>query len=465
MEKFDVVVIGAGPGGYPAAIRAAQLGASVAIIEREKPGGTCLNWGCIPTKTLIASSELYHRAAHGEALGVKPGRIGFDYAAMIERKNGVVSKLNTGVSALLTSNGVTYIEGTASFIDPHRLCVQSKNEDTWLKADKVIIATGAASALPGFLPKSKRIMESRSFLDQTALPKSLIVLGGGVIGCEFACMAAQLGCNVTIVEMLDDILMVLDKDVRRVLRKQMEKALGIKIYTGVPLSDIQADQTAVSGNIGDETVEAEALLVAIGRKPCTAELNLAHTGIETDQAGTIAVDDQQRTAMANIFAIGDVTTGSTQLAHAATSEGVLAAEVAVTGTRRRAETIVPACIFTSPEVGTAGISEAEAKANGIAIKTGRFDFMGLSKAMAAGETVGFVKWIADAETGQLLGATAIGAHATELISEAATAIRNQLTAEALGNTIHCHPTFSEAWMEAAHALHGTCVHQPARKKR
>ncbi|HPB11553.1 MAG TPA: FAD-dependent oxidoreductase, partial [Kiritimatiellia bacterium] len=238
MFDFDVIVIGAGPGGYPAAIRAAQLGKKTAIIEKEAFGGTCLNWGCIPTKTLIASAERFHHAAHSESFGVTAKNVAFDYAVMAARKNEIVKRLSGGVQGLLKSNGVELIAGAARFEGPNRLSVvQPDGTSRWLSAASIIIAAGSDAAMPGFLPKDKRVMDSRAFLDLKALPDRLLILGGGVIGCEFACMAAALGTQVTVVEMLEDIVMVLDRDVRRVLRKRME-ALGVTLLTGAPLTGI-----------------------------------------------------------------------------------------------------------------------------------------------------------------------------------------------------------------------------------
>ncbi len=462
METFDVIVIGAGPGGYPAAIRAAQLGKRTAIVEKECFGGTCLNWGCIPTKALIASAERYAHAVSGDAFGVTAKGVAFDYAKMVGRKNEIVGRLTKGVEGLLKAAGVTVFRGTARFEDARRVSVvAAAGAVSWLEAPAVIVAAGSVSAMPGFLPKHPRVVESRAFLDRTELPRSLLVLGGGVIGCEFACMAAALGTSVTIVEMLDDILMVLDADVRRVLRRRME-AMGITILTGAPLTGIAADGDGVSGVYKDRTVKGDCLLVAVGRKPDLAALELGRAGVRLDERGQIPVDRHCRTAVASVFAVGDITAGSIQLAHAATSQGIVAAENAA-GRRTAAETVCPSCIFTLPEIGLAGLSEGEAKKQGRAVVTGVFPFAALGKAMAAGDTDGFVKWIADPVTGQLLGAQAVGPHATELIAEAASAVRNQLTAEELGRTIHCHPTLAEAWMEAAHGVHGTCIHLPRRR--
>jgi dihydrolipoamide dehydrogenase len=459
METFDVVVIGGGPGGYPAAIRAAQLGAKTALVEKEALGGTCLNWGCIPTKALIASADLYARMRRAPEMGITAAQPACDYAAMSKRKDDIVSKLRGGVAQLLKANKVTVLEGVGSFLGRNRVAVAGAEP---VAAGKVIVATGAESAVPGFLPKSPRVIESRRFLELDKLPASLMVLGGGVIGCEFACMAAQLGAKVTVVELLEDILMIVDADVRRELRRHMEQTLGVRILCGKPLEKVTAGQSGVSGQAGGETVEGEMLLVAVGRRPVTKGLALEAAGLQADAAGFIAADEYCRTRAATIYAIGDVT-GKAQLAHAATAQGLTAAENAVGGKPAKAETLVPACIFTAPEIGSVGLTEQQAKERGMAVRTGRFSLAALGKALAIGEATGFVKWVAAAETDQLLGAHAVGPHATELIAEATLAIRAELTAAELGRTIHCHPTLSEAWMEAAHAVHGRCIHAAPKK--
>jgi len=469
MDTFDVVVIGAGPGGYPAAIRAAQLDASVAIVEKEQLGGTCLNWGCIPTKALIAAADTFARIKHAEALGITVKGASVDYAAMIAHKNKVVSQLQGGIRQLLTANGVKQFTGIASFKDRNTIIIASPGGGAaaagpqTIGARRVIIATGSTSVMPGFLPKHERVVESRGFLDLTRLPETMLVLGGGFIGCELACMAAMLGVKVTIVELLEDILLLLDADVRREVRAHMEKSLGIRVLTGKALEKVAASDKGVTGNFGDEVLKADLLLSAIGRKPVTEGLNLAGAGVKVTERGFIEADDCCRTNVATIFAIGDVT-GKIQLAHYATAQGLAAAENAVSQKPRKHDTVVPNVIFTSPEVGTVGLSEADAKKEGRAVKTGKFRFAGLGKALAVGETTGFVKWIADAATGQLLGAAAVGPHATELIAEATLAVRAELTVQELGRTIHAHPTFSEAWMETAHAVHGEAIHAPPKRK-
>jgi len=462
MEKFDLIVIGAGPGGYPAAIRAAQLGASVAIVEREAPGGTCLNWGCIPTKTLIASADLADQIRHAEAFGLKTAPPAVNYPALIDRKNRVVAQLSGGVAGLLKAHGVRWFPGTASFTARNRIQVVQGAQTTPLEAAHILIATGSTSALPGFLPQHPRIVESRAFLDRTELPASMIILGGGVIGCEFACLAARLGVAVTLVEMFADVLLILDPDVRRELRAAFEKKLKIRILTGAALTDVAADARGVSGKAGDQTVSADLMLVAVGRRPVTAELNLDALGLTLTPAGHIPVDAFGQTRAAGVYAIGDVN-GGPQFAHAATRQGLIVAENLFAKTRTPFDPLVPACIFTDPEVGSVGLTETQAAEQKRAVKIGRFTFAHLGKALAAGHPEGFVKWIADAGTDRLLGAQAVGAHATELIAEATLAIRGEYTAAEFGRTIHSHPTLAEAWMEAAHALHGTCVHAPPRR--
>jgi dihydrolipoamide dehydrogenase len=463
MEKFDVVVIGGGPGGYPAAIRAAQLGAKTALVEREAVGGTCLNWGCIPTKLLIAGGDALASVKAAEQFGVTAGSVAFDYAVLWARKNAVVSQLKEGVNGLLKANGVTPVKGAGSFLDRNRIVVAAPKGQRLLETGKTIIATGSRSVVPKFFPASPRIVESRAFLDMASLPKSLAIVGGGVIGCEFACMAAHMGVAVTVVEMLPDILLILDADVRRELRRHMEKKLNIRILTGAAISDIVDTGASVTGKVGAETVESDLMLVAVGRAPVTDGLNLDRIGIATTKTGHIPVDDYAQTAIASVYAIGDVTPG-VQLAHRATSEGLTAAHNAVTGKLEKTEKLVPSCIFTSPEVGNVGMTEMEAQEKGLAVKVGKFPFMALGKALASGHPDGFVKWIADAATDRLLGAHIVGHGATDLVGEAGVAIRAELTTEEFGRTIHSHPTLSEAWVEAAHALHGQAIHAVNRKR-
>ncbi|MEI6218745.1 MAG: dihydrolipoyl dehydrogenase [bacterium] len=464
MENFDLVVIGAGPGGYPAAIRGAQLGAKVAIIEKEQIGGTCLNWGCIPTKTLIAASGLFAEVGHAGTFGIKVGKTAIDFPALMQHKKKVVSQLQGGVKQLLKANGVSVLQGNASFRSRNVIKIASTDGSREIGAAKTIIATGSTSIMPSFLPKSDRVVDSRGFLDLENLPSTLIVLGGGYIGCELACMAAQLGTKVTIVELLEDILLLVDADIRREVRHHMEESLGIVILTGKPLTDIKVTGQTVRGKAGDKTIEGEMLLASVGRRPVTDGLEIGNAGIQPDSKGFVAVDDHGRTSVATVYAVGDVT-GRIQLAHAATSQGLIAAENACTRKLGKFEPLIPAVIFTAPEAAYVGVSEQEAMLKGLTVAIGKFPFRALGRALAAGQTEGFVKWIADAASGRLLGASVVGAHATDLIAEATLAIRNELTVHDVGGTIHAHPTFSELWMEAAHAVHGQAIHAaPVRKK-
>jgi len=463
MDKYDLAIIGGGPGGYPAAIRAAQLGAKVALIEKEFAGGTCLNWGCIPTKTLIAASSFYSHAQSNLAPGLKADGVSFDYKEMIANKNGVVAKLRNGITHLLKANGVEFLQAAASFSGRNLLILKNTDgNESRIEAKYVVIATGCVSAVPSFLPRDEKIVESRAFLDMDKLPAKLIVIGGGVIGCEISCMAAQLGSEVTIVEILDDIMTNLDKDLRTEVRRHMEKNLKIQILTGKPLENIACTRNTVKGQCCGKDIEADLLLCAAGRIPASANLALEQCGLKANEKGFIETDLSCRTKAANIFAIGDVN-GKYQLAHAATAQGISAVEAALGHCQHGRPQIIPSCIFTSPEIGVAGMSEQDAAKTNRKIITGKFPFAALGKAISCGETTGFVKWIADPNTGQLLGAGAVGAHATELIAEATLAIQSEQTYEELGKTVHAHPTFAEAWMEAAHAVAGNCIHVPPRK--
>lgn len=465
MEKYDLVVIGGGPGGYPAAIRGAQRGAAVALVEKEALGGTCLNWGCIPTKTLIAAATHYDALRQAERFGLRTDHVAFDYAAMIQNKNQVVQKLRGGIVQLLKAHGVTVYTGTAAFAGRNRIKVcQADKSETILETAHTIIASGSCSVMPGFLPKAPAIMDSRAFLDLTQLPRRLLVMGGGVIGCEMACMAAQFGVAVTVVEMLEDILMPLDADMRVEARRRLEKDLHITVLTGGPLENVKAGQQGLRGECRGQTVEADLLLVAVGRQPVTGDLQADQVGLTPNARGYFDVDAWGQTRATTVYAVGDVT-GGPQLAHAATAQGLTAVEHALGQRRRPRSAVIPNCIFTSPEIATAGLSEQEAAQQKRAVTIGKYPFAALGKALAAGEPAGFVKWIVDTETDQLLGAQVIGAHATELIAAATIAIQAELTAAELAATIHAHPTMAEAWMEAAHAVHGECIHAPPRKTR
>lgn len=465
MQEFEVIVIGGGPGGYVAAIRAAKNGAKTALIERKELGGTCLNIGCIPTKTLIGGVDVYHKAKHAMDFGVKiSGTIEPDWTAMLGRKDNVIKTLRGGIGSLLKAAGVTVFKGHGAFTGKKSLRVLDNDGQIVeeLTAQKIIIASGSESLVPGFIPRGPRVITSTELLSIPEIPKSLLILGGGVIGCEFACLFAELGTKVTIVEMQDSIMPLIDRECAKTVAAQMEKA-GIVIMNGKPLSDIKATAKSVSGKVGDESVSADYLLVSIGRKNVLDGMNIAAAGVKTNERGWIPVDSACRTNVPGIFAIGDAT-GTVQLAHAASAMGTVAADVACGKKNEYDGSQVPGCIFTTPEVGSVGKSQEQCDKEGLNTKVGKFPFAALGKAMAINETVGFCKIIADAETDQVYGVHIVGPHATDLIAEACPALHLEITAKELGKAIHAHPTLGEAMMEAAHAVHGESAHIPSRKR-
>ncbi len=460
MNDFSLCVIGAGPGGYVAALHAAQKGAKVAIIEKENLGGTCLNIGCIPTKTLIGGIDVLKKINNAKDFGIKvSGKVSVDWDVMQSRKNNVVTTLRGGIKSLLKSAGVTIFEGSASFINRKTIQVNKKK----ISADNFIIATGSESLVPSFIPKSNRVLTSTELLSIKKIPKSILILGGGVIGCEFACLLADLGTKVTVIEMLPSILPTLDKEISRTLTQYMKKN-GVNIITGVPLEKIKATKSKISGVAGNETLEADYLLVSIGRKPVLDSLNTEKINLKINNQGWIPVDSRCKTNIPNIYAIGDIT-GKWQLAHSASAMGVVAADN-ICGTRNNFDgNRIPGCIFTAPEIGCVGLTEEECKEQKISYNKGKFAFAALGKALAINETDGFCKIIADKDTDQVLGVHIIGPHATDLISEAVAGMQVEITAKELGKAIHPHPTLGEIMMETAHAVHNECAHIPMRRKK
>ncbi len=461
MKNFDIAVLGSGPGGYVSAIRAAQLGASVVIVENENVGGVCLNWGCIPTKTLIHSADVFSSAREAAEFGVSiDGDVTVDWPQMTKRKDKVVGTLSKGVGSLLKSNGVTVLEGTAKLVQRGMIEVADESGETQqIRAAKTIIATGGKPVWPGFLPpQSPRMMTSRGALTMDALPSSILILGGGIIGCEWACMFARLGVSVTVVEMLPSILPQQDKETARIVAQSMKK-LGIDLRTNSRMNSVEDTGNGVKAAVGDDTIEADCMLVSVGRTARTDGLHPENVGLELDESGCIPVDERCATVVPGIYAIGDVT-GGIQLAHRASAMGICAAENAVGKRSRHDDSLVPSCIFTTPEIGAIGLTDEQAEKRGHTVRSGKFPFQALGKALAIGETSGFCKIVADADTDQVLGVHIVGPHATDLISEAAAAMTLEITAEELGRVIHPHPTLSESIMESAHAVHGACIHAP-----
>ncbi|MHB8781068.1 MAG: dihydrolipoyl dehydrogenase [Candidatus Geothermincolia bacterium] len=463
-DRYDVVVIGAGPGGYPAAIRAAQRGASVAIVEKQKVGGTCLNWGCIPTKTLLASAELVAHAREGESFGVKISGIEPDWGAIQARKQSVTDTLVKGILGLLKANGVALIEGTASLTADRKVKVATADGELLLDAGKVILATGSDPAeLPTFDFSQPCVMTSTEGLALDHVPESMIIVGSGVIGSEFACIFSAMGTKIVMLELMPRMLPTEDGRIAQQMRSTFRKA-GIDIRTETTVEKVleyRENGIKVLLSSGDE-LEAEKLLVSIGRKFNSAGLGLSEAGVTTDERGRIPVNEKMETNVPGIYAIGDVI-GGILLAHAASFEGLVAAENATGGDKKMDYRVCPACIFTSPEISSVGINSDKAAEQGLDVTVSRFMFGALGKALAMGEGNGFVQLVIDAKTDKLLGAQIMGPHASDLIGEAAIAIELGATAAQIGNTIHAHPSLPEAIMEAAEVAHGKAIHAAPKK--
>lgn len=449
-QTIDLAVLGGGPGGYAAAIRAGQLGLKTVLIEADQMGGTCLNRGCIPTKSLLHSAEVYQTARHGETFGITTGAVGFDYARISARKDQVVGQLRRGVTQLVKANGGAILQGHGTIVDANTIEVAGKDAQT-VKAKKIIIATGSVPFIPP-IPgvDGARVLDSTGALALAACPASLTIIGGGVIGMEFASLFQQLDVPVTVIEMMEEILPGIDVEIARVMRKSMERQ-GVKIFTGAKVTAIASGETAATCTfeLGGETrsVDSELVLVAIGRRPFTQGLGLENIGIAPVK-GAIPVNERMETSVPGVYAIGDVT-AKVMLAHVASEQGIVAAENAAGGHGHINYGIVPSCIYTHPEIAAIGISEAQAIALGITPKVGRFPVAASGKAMIADEKEGLVKLVSDAATGELLGAQIVGPKATELISGLGVAMTLESTLDEIAHTIHPHPTLSEMIMEAA----------------
>jgi dihydrolipoamide dehydrogenase len=460
---FDIVVIGAGPGGYPAAIKAAQYGKKVALIEAKEKGGTCLNRGCIPSKTLIASADVLQRAKEAEEFGVIVGEITFDYGKMVARKDQIVTGIRKSLEGLIASNQITVFRGYGKFISPFELKVTGK-DNAILYAGKVIIATGSEPrSVPGFTIDHKLIHDSTSMLELNELPEKLVIVGGGVIGCEFASLYKALGVDVTILEMMPSILPMEAPGVSSALAKAFKKK-GIKIETSALVENVELASKGIAVSLaGGKKIEADMALVAVGRALNTSNLGLDKAGIAVQGNGLIKVDEKMETEVAGIYAIGDIAS-KWWLAHVASHQGLIAAENACGHPARMDYNAVPNVIFTNPEVASVGLSLEKAIEEGYSATIGSFPFQALGKAQAAFQTEGFAQVVIDRKTGQILGAQVVGHEASALIAEMAVAITNELTVESITETIHAHPTIAEAWLEAALVANNTPLHLPPKKK-
>ena len=463
-KKFDLAIIGAGPGGYSAAIRAAQLGKSVALIEKDYLGGTCLNVGCIPSKTLLSSAAVLHQIKRAEEFGITTGKISFQYAKWKERKDQVVAKIRTGLEGLIKSNKIAIFQGEASFTSPHTLKIKGK-DNLFVDADKIIIATGSIPLdIKAFPCDGKRILNSTSILELTEAPQRLCIVGGGYIGCEFASLFVELGTKVTILEALPSILSAQGTQIAQFMTKVFTQK-GVQIQTNVMVKGIENRGDFVEVLLSDgNKIEFDLALVSVGRKVYTEGLMLEKAGINTTDRGMIAVNEKMETGVKNIYAIGDVI-GKWMLAHVAAHQGIVAGSNAAGLDEEIHYEAVPAVIFTSPEIATVGLSLEEALRAGYSATQSSFPFSALGKAVAALETEGFSQIVADSKTGQILGATVIGHEASNLISEMTLAIQNELDLESVIATIHAHPTVAESWHEAVLLAANRPINFPPKAKK
>ncbi len=461
-DNFDLVILGSGPGGYVAAIRASQLGLKVAIVERERLGGICLNWGCIPTKALLRTSEIYHYMQNAESYGLKADNVGFDLAKVVDRSRKVAGQLNAGVKGLMKKNKVTVVEGFGTVTAKGKLSVKQGDKTVALEAKNIIVATGArARDLPFAKADGKVIWTYRHAMVPTEMPTKLLVIGSGAIGVEFASFYNDMGADVTIVEMLPRILPVEDEEVSAFMDKALTKQ-GIKLLTGTGLEGLAPSGSGVTAKIKhkDGKVVEETFshaIVAIGIVPNTENIGLEALGVETDR-GHIKTDGYGRTNVEGIWAIGDVT-GAPWLAHKASHEGIIAVEKIAGGSPHQMDKAnIPGCTYSRPQVASVGMTEAKAKEAGYELKVGKFPFIGNGKAIALGEAEGFVKTVFDAKTGELLGAHMVGAEVTELIQGYVVARQLETTEAELMETVFAHPTLSEMMHESVLAAYGRAIH-------
>ncbi|MDH4189324.1 MAG: dihydrolipoyl dehydrogenase [Betaproteobacteria bacterium] len=462
-ESFDLVVIGGGPGGYVAAIRAAQLGMRTAVVEREHLGGICLNWGCIPTKALLRSAEVLHLMHDAAAFGLSASNVGFDLAAVVKRSRAIAAQLQAGVKHLLKKNKVSVYEGLGRLGGKGKVAVSRDGKPVAdLAAQHIILATGARPrVLPGLEPDGKQVWTYKEAMIPAAMPKSLLVVGSGAIGVEFASFYRTLGAEVTIVELLDRVLPVEDAEVSAAAKKSFERQ-GMKILTSATVKALKKDAGGVTATVatasGEQSVRVERVILAVGITPNTENLGLEGTGVKLER-GHVVVDAWLRTGEPGVYAIGDIT-GAPWLAHKASHEGVLCVEkiaglahVAPLDPRR-----IPGCTYCQPQVASIGLSEEKAKQLGHSVRVGRFPLVGNGKAIALGDTEGFVKTVFDAKTGELLGAHMIGPEVTEMIQGYAVAKTLETTEAELMHTVFPHPTISEAMHEAVLDAYGRVIH-------
>lgn len=460
-EQFDVIVLGGGPGGYPAAIKAAQKGARVALVEAGDLGGTCLNRGCIPTKTLLTNAEVLQYVRRADHYGIHVGAISFDYASMSKRMNGVIEQLRDGLGTLIRSNQIKIFQGFGRFVSPHEIKVKGK-DNAVIRGEKIIIATGSEPLnIDAFPFDGSRVHSSTSLLQLSELPKKIVIVGAGYIGCEFASLMVDLDVEVVLLEAMGTVLPMEAKNVSRALQKTFKKK-GIKTLCNVIVQSIEHTGSGVTVHLsGDKQVEGDCALVSIGRKLNTDDIGLELAGVQTGKRGAILVNEYLETTVPHIYAVGDVT-AKWLLAHMASHQGLVAGGNAMGERKEMHYNAVPAVVFTNPEIASVGMTLEQATDAGHAAKIGAFPFQALGKAQASDKTEGFAQVVIDRKTGQILGAQVVGHDAANLIAEMAVAVQNELTLDCLSDTIHAHPTVAEAWFEAALLANETPLHFPAR---
>jgi dihydrolipoamide dehydrogenase len=461
-KKYKIAIIGSGPGGYVAALRAGQLGAETVLIEKEALGGTCLNWGCIPTKAFVRSAEVFSDIQNAKDFGIKVEKAELDFPAVVKRKDKIVKRLVRGIDHLLGKNDVDRIEGKASFVDQKYLKIEAESGTVEIEAENIIIATGSQAAvlpIPG--AELEGILDSREALDLEDLPDSMVIVGGGVIGMEFAFIFNNFGVDVTVIEFLDQLVSGVDTDIASELNRAARRR-RISVKTSAEVKEIKKTdgsyQVIYQEKDKEKTVSAAKVLMAVGRKPYTEGLKLDNAGVEVlDKRKAVLVNKKMKTNVDGIYAVGDVT-DKILLAHVASHQGVIAVENIMGMDRKMNYQAVPGAIFSSPEIGTVGLSEAEAEAEGIDYGVGTFPFAASGKVMAMGEREGKVKIITEKESDKIIGAALIGIEASDLIAELTLAVNLGLTAEDLRETIHAHPTTAEVIHEAALDLADGAIH-------